>query len=71
MKPENGGGQSKLSATQTMHLIVNLMEKTYSHTHQTIVYIKGKIGLGYTVMSKRLHYNDIATSNQRGPIQFW
>ncbi|GHW59008.1 DNA-binding protein [Vibrio cholerae] len=33
LKPENGGSQSKLSATQTMHLIEHLTEKTYFHMH--------------------------------------
>lgn len=34
LKLENGGSQSKLSATQTIYLIEHLTEKTYSHTHQ-------------------------------------
>jgi hypothetical protein len=38
LKPENGGRQSKLSATQTMRLIEHLTENTYSHTHQIVVY---------------------------------
>jgi hypothetical protein len=39
LKPENGGSQSKLSATLTMHLIEHLTEHTYSHTHQIVVYV--------------------------------
>ncbi|MGL0925951.1 helix-turn-helix domain-containing protein, partial [Vibrio vulnificus] len=49
LKPENGGSQSKLSATQTMHLIEHLTEKTYSHTHQIVDYVKETFGLEYTV----------------------
>ncbi len=39
LKPENGDNQSKLSATQTKHLIEHLTEKTYSHTHQIVAYV--------------------------------
>ena len=46
LKPENGGSQSKLSATQTMQLIEHLTEKTYSHTHQITAYVKETFGLG-------------------------
>lgn len=49
LKPENGGSQSKLSATQTMHLIEHLTEKTYSHTHQIVDCVKEAFGLEYTV----------------------
>ncbi len=34
LKPENGGSQSRLSATQTMQLIGHLTEKRYFHTTQ-------------------------------------
>ena len=49
IKPENGGSQSKLSATQTMQLIEHLTEHTYAHTHQIVAYVKEAFGLSYTV----------------------
>ncbi len=59
LKPENGGSQSKLSATQTIHLIEHLTEKTYSHIHQIVDHVKGTFGFEYTVsgMNKWLHHN--------------
>ena len=68
LKPENGRRQSKLSATQTMHLIEHLTEKTYSHTHQIIAYIKDTFGLDYTVsgMNKWLHHNDFSYKQPKG-----
>ncbi len=57
LKPENGGSQSRLSATQTMQLIEHLTEKTYFHTRQIVSYVKGEFGIHYTVagMNKWLH----------------
>lgn len=68
LKPENGGSQSKLSATQTMHLIEHLTEKTYSHTHQIIAYVKETFGLDYTVsgMNKWLHHNGFSYKQPKG-----
>lgn len=68
LKPENGGSQSKLSATQTMHLIEHLTEKTYSHTHQIIAYVKETFGLDYTVsgMKKWLHHNGFSYKQPKG-----
>ena len=59
LKPENGGSKSKLSDTQTMHLIEHLTEKTYSHTHQIVAYVKETFELDYTVsgMNKELLSN--------------
>ncbi|MDW2287839.1 winged helix-turn-helix domain-containing protein, partial [Vibrio sp. 1562] len=68
LKPENGGSQSKLSATQTMHLIEHLTEKTYSHTHQIVTYVKETFGLDYTVsgMNKWLHHNGFSYKQPKG-----
>ena len=57
LRPENGGSQSQLSAIQTMHLIEHLTEKTYSHTHKIVAYVKETFALDYTVsgMNKWLH----------------
>ena len=45
LKPENGGSQSKLSATQTMQPLVHLTENTYSHTHKLLFILKRHLGL--------------------------
>ncbi|WP_375164884.1 IS630 family transposase, partial [Vibrio sp. D173a] len=68
LKPENGGSQSKLSATQTMHLIEHLTEKTYSHTHQIVTYVKETFELDYTVsgMNKWLHHNGFSYKQPKG-----
>ncbi|CAM3190085.1 Winged helix-turn helix domain-containing protein [Vibrio rarus] len=68
LKPENGGSQSKLSATQTKHLIEHLTEKTYSHTHQIIAYVKEAFGLDYTVsgMNTWLHHNGFSYKQPKG-----
>ena len=68
LKPENGGSQSKLSATQTMQLIEHLTEKTYSHTHQITAYVKETFGLEYTVsgMNKWLHHNGFSYKQPKG-----
>ena len=68
LKPENGGSQSKLSATQTMQLIEHLTEKTYSHTHQIVAYVKETFGLDYTVsgMNKWLHHNGFSYKQPKG-----
>ena len=44
LKPENGGSQSKLSATQTIHLIEHVTDNTYFHTHQIVTYVKETFG---------------------------
>ncbi len=49
LQPENGGSQSKLSATQTADLIEHLTENTYSHTHQIVAYVKEALAIDYTV----------------------
>ncbi len=49
LKPENGGTESKLSATQIMRLIEHLTDKTYSHTYQIVAYVKETFGLDYKV----------------------
>ena len=68
LKPKNGGSQSKLSASQTMHLIEHLTEKTYSHTHQIVAYVKETFGLDYTVsgMNKWLHKNGFSYKMPKG-----
>ena len=68
LKPENGGSQSKLSATQTTHLIEHLTENTYSHTHQIVSYVKETFGLDYTVsgMNKWLHHNGFSYKQPKG-----
>ena len=68
LKPENGGSQSKLSATQTMHLIEHLTENSYAHTHQIVTYVKEKFGLSYTVsgMNKWLHHNGFSYKQPKG-----
>jgi len=68
LKPENGGSQSKLSASQTLHLIEHLTEKTYPHTHQIVDYVKETFGLEYTVsgMNKWLHNNNFSYKQPRG-----
>ncbi len=53
-KPENGGSQSKLSDTQTTHLIEHLTEKTYSHTHQIVSYVKEAFGLALLIKCNSL-----------------
>ena len=45
LKPENGGSQSRLSATQTKKLIEHLIEKAYFHTHQIVTYIESEFGV--------------------------
>ncbi len=68
LKPENGASQSKLSAIQTMQLIEHLTEKTYSHTHQIVAYVKETFRLDYTVsdMNKWLHYNGFSYKQPKG-----
>ena len=68
LEPENGGSQSKLSATQTVHLINHLTENTYSHTHQIVAYVKETFGLVYTVsgMNKWLHHNGFSYKQPKG-----
>ncbi|HAS6386417.1 TPA: IS630 family transposase, partial [Vibrio vulnificus] len=68
LKPENGGSQSKLSASQTMHLIEHLTEKTYSHAHQIVAYVKETFGFDYTVsgMNKWLHHNGFSYKQPKG-----
>ena len=68
LKHENGGSQSKLSATKTMNLIEHLTENTYSHTHQIVVYVKKAFGLSYTVsgMNKWLHHNGFSYKQTKG-----
>ncbi|MGF1740504.1 IS630 family transposase [Vibrio profundum] len=68
LKPENGGSQSKLSATQTMHLVKHLTENTYSHTHQIVAYVKEVFGLSYPVsgMNKWLHHNGFSYKKPKG-----
>ncbi len=38
LRPENGGNQSKLSATQTTCLIEYLTDKTYSHIYHVVIH---------------------------------
>ncbi len=45
LKPENGGSQSRLSATQTMELIEHLTEKTYFHTRQIVIHVEAAVFL--------------------------
>lgn len=74
LKPENGESQSKFSAIQTMHLIEHLTEKTYSHTHQIVTYVKETFGLDYTVsgMNKWLHHNGFSYKLLKGvPHKFY
>ena len=68
LKPENGGSQSKLSATQTLQLIEHLTEHTYAHTHQIVAYVKEAFGLSYTVsgMNKWLHHNGFSYKQPKG-----
>lgn len=68
LKPENGGSQSKLSTTQTMHLIEHLTEHTYAHTHQIVAYVKEEFGLSYTVagMNKWLHKSGFSYKMPKG-----
>ncbi len=56
LKPEN------------VHLIEHLTEKTYSHTHQIVTYVKETFGLDYTVsgMNKWLHHNGFSYKQPKG-----
>ncbi len=68
LKPENGGNQSRLSATQTMQLIEHMAEKTYFHTHQIVVYVQAEFGIRYTVagMNKWLHHHGFSYKKPKG-----
>lgn len=68
LKPENGGSQSKLSATQTMHLIEHLTEKTYFHTHQIVAYVEAEFAVRYIVagMNKWLHHHGFSYKKPKG-----
>jgi len=49
LKPENGGSQSKLDATQTDKLIAHLETTTYVKAHAICEYIQATCGVIYTV----------------------
>lgn len=68
LTPENGGSQSRLSATQTMELIEHLAEKTYFHTHQIVAYVEAEFGIRYSVagMNKWLHHNGFSYKKPKG-----
>jgi transposase len=68
LKPENGGSQSRMSAIQTMQLIEHLVEHTYFHTHQIVVYVEAEFGLRYSVagMNKWLHHNGFSYKKPKG-----
>ncbi|KOO12736.1 hypothetical protein AKJ18_22275 [Vibrio xuii] len=70
LKPENGGSQSRLSATQTMLLIEHLTEKTYFHPRQIVTYIETEFGLSYTVagMNKWLHHHSFSYKKTKGVL---
>ncbi|BBM66908.1 hypothetical protein VA249_35540 [Vibrio alfacsensis] len=71
LKPENGGSQSRLSATQTMQLIEHLTEKTYFHTRQIVAYIETEFSVSYTVagMNKWLHHHGFSYKKPKGVPQ--
>lgn len=68
LKPENGGSQSRLSATQTMELIEHLTEKTYFHTRQIVIYVEAAFNVRYTVagMNKWLHHHGFSYKKPKG-----
>lgn len=68
LKPENGGSQSRMSATQTMQLIEHLAENTYFHTHQIVAYVEAEFGIRYSVagMNKWLHHNGFSYKKLKG-----
>ena len=68
LKPENGGSQSYLSATNTEELIAHLSEKTYFHTHHICAYIKEKYNVTYSVagLNKWLHRNGFSYKQPKG-----
>lgn len=68
LKPENGGSQSFLSATQTAQLIEHLTEHTYHHNTQIVAYVLEQFGVKYTVagMNKWLHKNGFSYKKPKG-----
>ncbi|ENM5740489.1 IS630 family transposase [Vibrio mimicus] len=68
LRPENGGSQSRLSATQTIQIIEHLTEKTYFHTRQIVTYVEAEFGVRYTVagMNKWLHHHGFSYKKPKG-----
>ena len=57
-----------------MRLIEYLTEKTYSHTHQIVAYVKETFGLDYTAsgVNKWLHHNGFSYKQPKGiPHRFY
>lgn len=68
LKPENGGSQSRMPASQTTQLIEHLTEKTYFLTRQIITYVEVEFGVGYIIagINRWLHHNDFSYKKPKG-----
>lgn len=68
LKNDSGGSSSHLSDDQTQELIAHLVEHTYAHNHQIVLYIKEHFGVTYTVagLHKWLHRNRFSYKQPKG-----
>lgn len=68
LSTDNGGSQSKLSASQTEELIAHLTEHTYQSTESIVTYIESKYNITYTVagLNKWLHRNGFSYKKAKG-----
>lgn len=68
IKPENGGSESQLNATQTQELIKHLEEKTYLKVSEICDHIKKSYSIEFTVsgMTKWLKRNDFSFKKPKG-----
>ncbi len=68
IKPDNGGSQSRLPASQTRQLIEHLTEKTYFHTHQIVTDTQAEWVGNYSAsgMNKWLHHHRFSCKKPKG-----
>ena len=68
LSTDNGGSESKLSASQTEALIAHLTEHTYQSTESIVTHIESKYRITYTVagLNKWLHRNGFSYKKAKG-----
>jgi len=68
LKPENGGSQSLLDASQTQALIQHLEEYSYTKVSDICVYVHDVYGVQFTVsgMTKWLHHQEFSYKKPKG-----
>ncbi len=68
LKPENGGSESYLSATQTEEVIIHLTDNTYQCSYEIIDYIWETYEIRFSIsgLNKWLHHHDFSYKKPKG-----